>query len=148
MNDVAPDRVSALAAATWCAVFGIVHVYWALGGSIGLPTDLRLKDHLALFAADLVAIPLCFGFAWVCGARRHYRWRRLMLILAGAFCLIHSLPALIGYLYGVVSTASPQALSERDGLALYVYEPFWLLGGVLFLMAARTTDRRTRAHRP
>ena len=141
-------QVSAIAAATWCAAFGVVHVYWALGGPIGLPSDLRLRDHAALFATDLVAIPLCFGFAWVCIGLKGYRLRRLLLVFAGGFSLVHSLPVLVGHLYRVVSTASPQALSEREGLAIYIYEPFWLLGGLLLLLAAQAADRQTPAPRP
>lgn len=134
-------QLSAIAAATWCAVFGAVHGYWALGGPIGLPADLRLSDHPALFAADLVAIPLCFAFAWVCIGLERHRLRRLLLVLAGAFCLVHSLPVLAGHFYRVLATGSSQALSERDTLAVYVYEPFWLLGGLLFLLAARAGDQ-------
>lgn len=133
---------AAIAAAAWCALFGAVHVYWALGGAVGLPTDLRLIDHPKLFIADLVAIPLCFTFAYVCIALRRDRTRVSLLIGAGLICLVHSVPTLIEYGWRLISGAGLQGLSERESLAVFVYEPFWFLGGVLLLLARRTPKSR------
>lgn len=135
-----------LASSTWCTLFGFVHIYWALGGRVGLPSDLRLWDHPYLFAADLVAIPLCFGFAWLSvGLRRSGQpLRRLLLAGAGVFCLVHSLPPLASHVWRMFVSAEPIVLAQRQQLALFVYEPYWLLGGLLLLSAVIVSGRKSR----
>lgn len=106
-----------------------------------MPADLRLIDHPKLFAADLIAIPLCFGFAWICIGFRPKRARRIVITAAGIFCLVHSLPTLVDFAWRTFVADTATTLTEREWLAVCVYEPFWLLGGLLLLWAARPSDR-------
>ncbi len=135
-----------LAAATWCTLFGFVHIYWALGGGVGLPSDLRLSDHPYLFVADVVAIPLCFLFAWLAAGLTEagQPLRRLLLGCAGAFCLVHALPPLSSYAWRTLTSAESILLTQRQQLAVFVYEPYWLLGGILFLSALFVRPRKSK----
>lgn len=125
------------AAAGWAAVFGGVHVYWALGGGYGLPTGMRLAEHPKLFAATLLAVPCCAAAAMLAlrvvgsGGRRR-GWVPVGLTTAAAvFFAAHSAPTMIVLLRSTL-TSNPPTLSERDALALHVYEPWWFLGAVLY----------------
>lgn len=44
----------------WALVFAVVHLYWALGGTVGLPKGFTVAMNPALFAIDVLAVPLCF----------------------------------------------------------------------------------------
>jgi hypothetical protein len=48
-----------LLAAAWSAIFAGVHLYWAVGGRLGIPSDVTMRDHAALFTIALIAIPAC-----------------------------------------------------------------------------------------
>lgn len=135
------------AACAWAATFGLVHVYWAAGGALGLPAGMRLPEHPRLFAAALAAVPCC-GVALVLSRRvltdGHPRRRaRLVALtaLAAAFFTAHSLPSMIGVAARVVSSA-PAPLSETERLALYLYEPWWFLGAVLYAALAALAGGR------
>ncbi len=135
-------RAAPWAASAWAAFFGFVHVYWAFGGSAGLPQGLVLAEHRALFLADMAAIPLCFAAAALArfAVRRTLtvRVRRVAAILlstASTFFALHSAPSLVK-LVGLIAEGRAGGLGERDRLALFVYEPFWFLGAVLFSLTA------------
>ncbi len=50
---------AAYAACAWALVFAVVHLYWGLGGSVGLPSGLSVGMNPALFVIDIAAVPLC-----------------------------------------------------------------------------------------
>jgi hypothetical protein len=91
---------------------------------------------------DLIAIPLClvgaaFALALVQPWGRSFpRWLLLIAAWGGcAFLVLHAAPVLIeGGLIGVGLLR--KTLSSLDRWDLLVYEPFWLLGGILFGDAA------------
>lgn len=53
-----PERAS-YAACGWALVFAAVHLYWALGGTVGLPKGFAVAMNPALSAIDILAVPLC-----------------------------------------------------------------------------------------
>ncbi|MFL6129415.1 MAG: DUF3995 domain-containing protein [Mycobacteriales bacterium] len=143
----------AYAAAAWMAFFGLVHGYWAVGGGLALPAGFSVRDSAAFLVVDLVAIPLCAVGALLALALLRPAGRRLprrpLLALAWATTALlvgHALPAMVvlaGLALGVVAGE----LTERDRLTLFLYEPYWLLGGVLFGLATLAAQRRGRAGR-
>ncbi|MBA3676483.1 MAG: DUF3995 domain-containing protein [Sphingosinicella sp.] len=123
-------------------MFGIVHIYWALGGTLGLPTGFVMHDNIPIFMADLVAIPLCGVAALLAIAlsRAPPSGRRPWLVLAAGVAasilfFAHSVPPLTMAVIDAAKVGSILA-TEKDRLSLLVYEPFWLLGGILFGAAA------------
>ena len=106
---------------------------------------MQLANHPRLLAAALLAIPLSFGFAWLAASRAATRWRAGLLGAASCFALVHSLPPLAGLAIAVIANGAFPLLTERERLGLYLYEPVWLLGGLLLATAATVTWRETAA---
>src|SRR2546422_785176 len=78
----------AYAAAAWGSFFSFVHLYWLLGGRLGLPAGLSLTDHAPLLVIDILAIPGCLAAAALALALAHAR------PAAGPGCLPGGRPAL------------------------------------------------------
>jgi hypothetical protein len=148
------------------AFFGLVHVYWALGGTAALPAGFSVRDDLRLLVVDLVAVPLCgIGAVLAVALGRVPRIaggagprpprspgptlarpvRRRALLALGwattALLVVHALPATV-VLAGLALGLIDGELTERDRLSLFVYEPYWLLGGVLFGLATAVAHGR------
>lgn len=139
----------AWAAVVWMTVFGLVHLYWALGGGLLLPDGLRVPDRTALFVVDVVAIPLCAAgallaasFVTAAGQRIPRRWRLLAGWGAAALSLVHSASAIAVDLGRAVGIANGTWSTETK-FSYLVYEPWWFLGGLLFLVATEGLRRRS-----
>jgi uncharacterized ion transporter superfamily protein YfcC len=129
-----------------------VHVYWATGGTVGLPPDVTVSMNRMLFVIDIVAIPLSVGGALLALAlvrplgQRERVPRRLLLAAGWSVCalmVLHAAPTLIeGGLMtvGILTTN----LTPHDRFSLFVYEPWWLLGGLLFSIAAWHYTQQSR----
>ena len=52
-------RWAEYAASAWALAFAAVHLYWALGGTVGLPKGMSVDMNPALFVIDVLAVPLC-----------------------------------------------------------------------------------------
>lgn len=157
MTATCPNRVPRIrwpgyAASAWAFIFAAVSFYWALGGTVGLATLGTTLYALAL-ARDPVAIAVG---GWGAGAakllggflplallscRMLPRFRRALRVLAGAGGIGMAL-------YGGASLVQHSlmltgAIALPAGLGLFgarwhliLWDPWWLLGGLLFLMAA------------
>jgi hypothetical protein len=131
------------------AAYAVVHLYWALGGTAGLPRGMSVGMNPALFAIDVLAVPLCVGGALL--ALSLVRpWGRLFprrLLLAGAWAVcallvVHSVPTLVGD--GLVAAGLRNgALSSLERWNLLVYEPWFFVGGALYGAAAWGSGRRS-----
>lgn len=135
-------------AAAWMAIFAVVHAYWAVGGGLLLPAGLRVPDRFALFVVDLVAIPMCAAgavlaasFVTTAGERIPRRWRLAGGWAAAALSLVHSAPAIAVVVARAVGLSSGAWSSELK-FSYLVYEPWWFLGGLLFLAATEGLRRR------
>ena len=150
----------AWAAFWWGIVFGGLNLYWSLGGRF-------LSDHLALAIqrdidagnASLMLINTIGGFgkivAGLLALATVMRWgptipRRLhlwLLYLGGALLLLYGganwVQMLLVELDIVDVPFSIGAAQVR--WYLFLWEPIWIVGGVLFLMTARLFARS--AHR-
>lgn len=140
---------AAYAASAWALVFAAVHLYWALGGTVGLPPGLTVGMTPTLFAIDVIAIPLSVVGALLALALVR-PWGRISprrLLLAGAWgicalLIAHSAPTLIG---GGLAAAGLRSasLSVLEQWSLFVYEPWFFAGGVLYGAAAWDYARRS-----
>lgn len=135
-----------MAACIWAEFFAIVHIYWLVGGRTGLPRDVRIEFGSPLFVAALAAVPLlAISGAAAMLAQLHStcRLRKLSALWVGftaLFGLAHAIPPLLDH-FAQFSVGGDIGLSERERYALYLYEPNWLLGGVLYAMAFRVTRK-------
>jgi len=138
-------RPAPAAAAAWGFIFALVHAYWAVGGRLGLPADLDLRAHTALFVVDVAAVPLCLLAAAAAltadgriGRRLAMRWGWIGCVAVAVLCVLHSVPPLSSAVWDALTTSAlPETSRERH--ALYLYEPWWLVGGILFTATAIRT---------
>ena len=128
---------TAYAAGAWALAFAVPHFYWAAGGCVGVPGDVCEAGLPTWFLVyDLVAGVLCVAGALVALAlvrswgrivvRRRLAWiGGAVLVLRGGVGIVQD--GLV--LAGVVG-------SERGWEPTMLYDPWFLLGGVLFGAAA------------
>jgi hypothetical protein len=131
-------------------LFAAVHLYWAAGGTLGLPPGLSLPEHTPLLVIDLLAVPLCTVGALLAlalirpwGRRLRHWWLLAASWATAALLVVHALPAVVEWVL-LASGARPRPLSAQDRFSLFAYEPYWLLGGILFGVAAWSYQRGSR----
>ena len=139
-------------AAVWAALFAALHLYWALGGALGLAesagAELAGRRPGWFVAAGLYGVAVLLtgaaGLA-VLLARlpRSGRWRWLLPLLGAGVAAVLVLRAVAvhllllsdaGYGGGAISPA-------QRTWALWVWNPWFLAGGVLFGLAALAARR-------
>jgi hypothetical protein len=142
-----------VAAAAWCVAFGILSLYWAAGGSLGVDQlSVSLQEQADKRETGFVAIVAATGIAKLLGAIVPL-WlvfrppsptpRKVLLLLC---CVGGALLALYG-ITDVVTGSIRAARGTMENAIWYaaLWGPIWLLGGVLFLMTAWTFEsKRTR----
>ncbi|MFT2017363.1 DUF3995 domain-containing protein [Streptomyces sp. 796.1] len=140
-------RISAYAAATWSVVFGVVHVYWLFGGRVGLPDGLSVTSNVPLLVIDILAIPACAVAAALALAIVQPWGTRLSAKLVGlalwgttAILLVHPTPSVPDWVGLATGSREKGDFDAMGTFATFLYEPFFLVGGVLFGLA--TLGRR------
>jgi hypothetical protein len=150
-----PSRRWGYAATGWATAFAVVHLYWALGGTLGLAESAgrRLADErpTAFVLGGLYGVALALVVAAGLGAalaRVPITGRRRLLPLLGAgvatLLLVRAVAVEVvlltdpGYGDGVISGA-------QRWWSLVLWNPWFLLGGVLFGLAGLAARR---AHSP
>jgi hypothetical protein len=136
------------AASAWALAFAAVHLYWALGGTVGLPKGMSVDMNPALFVVDVLAVPLCVvGALLALSLVRPWGRlfpRRFLLACAWGVCALlvfHATPTLIWD--GLVAAGLRETnLSVLERWSLFVYEPWFFMGGVLYGVAAWGYGRR------
>ncbi|MGH2531536.1 MAG: DUF3995 domain-containing protein [Thermomicrobiales bacterium] len=145
---------AAYAAAAWAFVFATISFYWALGGTIGIDTlaNTIQEDARARDAEFLVLVWLTGGLMALALARPWGRRipRRLVLIAAwggGIFVILYEGASWIeAALMGAGVIDFPASLgADAVRWNLLLWRPWWVVGGVLFLLTARDFGRRTRS---
>lgn len=138
----APVPVIVYAASAWGVVFALVHVYWVLGGRLGLPSDQSIYDNTPLLVIDIIAIPLCLiaaalPLAIVHGwwARIPERWLYRAMWATAALFVIHAIPSIVEVVAMALGLISREMTTEEK-YVMFLYEPWFLLGGILFTLAA------------
>ncbi len=143
------------------ALAGIpIHLYWALGGTWGLPGGAATADLPGLHA--IVSVLLAVGAALVFGLTRPWARRPpapVMLTplwLGSVVCISHGLYGLATkglYAAGVHSAVSwpePLTAAQKNLAALRdlgVFEPWFLVQGLLLLFAGRWFARTATGRR-
>jgi len=151
------SRTCPLVAAAGAAAFGLVHLYWLVGGTLALPEGESLyslgpdrSPSWPLLVVDVVAIPvsaaavlLALGMAHVGPARRiGPRRRGWIAAVVAVLCVGHAAPSVPDwFLLGTGSTATSE-LTEMEWLVTVVYEPVFFAGGLVFALAAWLQLRR------
>lgn len=137
-------------AAAWAFLFAAMSVYWALGGmagvdQLGVSIQRDAEAREGAFVASLwgTAALKAAGGALVLSLHRH-RLLRLAGWVAGVLLLLYGGAGLVEKLLIELG-----AIDVPDGLGthaivrwyLFLWDPFWLLGGALFCLAARDARR-------
>ncbi len=155
-SDLRTGRVvwAAYAAAAWALIFAAPHFWWALGVSWAFPGDADLFERafdrtwwlvydLAVALLCLVGAGLALALVQPCGhvfPRRLLRgavWSgSVLLLLRGALGVVPMVWSLLG---GAFDDVHPWS---------YVIEPWFLLGGILFGLAAWFSRRGAYADAP
>ena len=144
----------------WCAIFAALHVYWAVGGEIGLASSAGadLATHrpswFVLLGLWGVALLLFAGAAFSIGLTRwrpENRLRRAVVILgwsAGIVLLARGLLLEVVLLTGAGGVASAVGASQTQW-SLLLWNPWFALGGLVVSLATRRFQRvsfRTTTH--
>ena len=129
------------AAFAWSVVFLAPHVYWAAGGTAGLPEGEQLSGAIAFVNHAAIVLTILAAALALALARRWGDAVPPRLLLAGAWAafLLLGLRGMAGIAEGL---ASGGAWSEEgsDGLVI-AFEALFLVGGILFGLAAREYSR-------
>ncbi|WP_165914842.1 DUF3995 domain-containing protein [Nocardia alba] len=135
-----------MAAVLWSCVFAGLHLFWALGGSVGLASsagsDLAVRRPPLFVAAGLwgVAVALLAGAVFVGVAavgsvpRRYRRVMAWMIGLAGLVLLARGVLveiALAVDVGGIRGEVGP----HQTWWSLVLWNPWFMFGGVLFIGA-------------
>jgi Protein of unknown function (DUF3995) len=149
----------AVAAAAWCIAFAGVHLFWALGGSVGLASsaghDLaaRRPATFVLFGLYGVALALLCSVAVLAFAsttRPSARRRRAATTLVG---VVGIGLLLRGAVFEVLLGWDTGGLANRVGpletqWSLILWNPWFTVGGALFLASAIRLRRAAERARP
>ncbi|WP_285578965.1 DUF3995 domain-containing protein [Actinoallomurus iriomotensis] len=145
-------RTWGYAACAWCALFAVMHIFWAVGGDVGLASsagpDLaaRRPDAFVLLGLWGVALVLLAGAAFSVGLAR---WRpsgglrRGMVVLGwlvGTVLLARALLLELVLLTGAGGVASSVGPLETRW-SLILWNPWFALGGLTLVAATRQFQR-------
>lgn len=141
------DSAPAYAAFAWSVVFVVPHVYWAVGGTAGLEGEaidgaLEVINYTAI-VLSLIAAGLALALVQRLG-RSLPRW--VLLIGAWAACILLSLRGGAGLIQDLVVLLDGSD-NDVSTLAL-VFEPLFLVGGILFGLAAWRYGRASAPANP
>jgi hypothetical protein len=138
-------------AAAWGAMFALVHLYWLLGGTAGLPVGMSLFSNVPLLIIEVVAIPLSVLAAIVAlslasGWRLRFG-RRLLLAAAwgvSALLIVHALPSVTDWIALALGHRAFDDFAATERFVTFLYEPWFMTGGILFALTALGFQGGTR----
>jgi hypothetical protein len=154
-----PPRWVAYAASAWAFGHASLSVYWAVGGTAGLGTLSEGIQEMAL-ARD----PSLVALVWVVaglkilggllalalvrpwGRRLPQRPLRVLAWLGGIGMTLYGVAWLVqGALVALGLMGNLDAVESAFWWYLFLWAPVWLLGGVLFLLAAWVASANVQA---
>jgi hypothetical protein len=118
---------SRVAAAAWSLLFAVVHVWWATGSTLLLGPAAAGRVHGWFLAYDLGAALACL-VAMVLAVWAGRRWLVVVALVVGLRGLLGVGQAVLVLLQGGTPVTPT-----------FWVEPFFVLGAVLFAVAARST---------
>ena len=159
----APRRrlyAAAYAAAGWASLFACMSFYWALGGRASLSTQaLAIQDRIddqefvavLWITGALKGAAALVALAFVLPPGRNLP-RRSLLVVGWATALFLLLYGGLGWMQALLWETGVHDIPTSVGARasrwkLIFWDPFWILGGLLFLFAVRQfqSQRRTTA---
>jgi hypothetical protein len=150
---------AAYTATAWALLFAAMSFYWAAGGTVGASTqsDIILKPAQARepwFVALLWitgVLKVVAGLIALALVHQWGRWVPRWMLLAAAWAagvgmvLYGGANLAVRGLMAVGLVATPEAMhSPAARWHLVLWDPWWLLGGILFVAAAWYATRRGR----
>ncbi len=148
------------AAATWSFIFAIVHFYWSLGGTAGIATlggeiERMARERTLWFiivaAWGVAILKTLAGVVALAGVQtwgqKIPRW--FLLLATWGIGILFTLYGLAGLVQRSLMVSG--AIRTPDDFParwhLFLWDPWWILGGILFLLAALHLTRVSpRAH--
>jgi hypothetical protein len=125
----------AVLAVVWVGLFGIAHAYWALGGTGLRPPGIRTGERQALLTIDLLAVAASLVGVVLAVRLARGGYQRWVFALAATGASLMVWQASLNYLFLGARSALGQPVTPDDRYYALVYEPFWLIGGALWLVA-------------
>ncbi len=151
------QRIYAYVGAAWAFLFAAMSFYWALGGSVGLSTLGEGIEEIAdrRETADLVAVwltgvlkllagAIALALLFPSGSKRLRRTWWLLAWLMGVFFALYGLANGVQHALMAAGTVEiTRTLGSEAAVRwhLFLWDPFWVAGGLLFIEAARRTGR-------
>jgi hypothetical protein len=137
----------------WAFVFSVISIYWGLGGTFGMETvgegmlELALSGDAQLMLINWVSVVGKIGLGLlVLALLRNWggdglrRLLRIGLWIGGILMLLYGGLNLIQHVLmvtGNVPIASLLGTPEAVRWHIFLWDPWWMLGGILFLLTAR-----------
>jgi hypothetical protein len=151
-KDAPAARRAAIAACAWALLFAALSFFWAAGGRTGIhPLEQTATGNTGLWvAANVFAglLKIGAGVAALALARvgaRHALYRPLLAFawLAGVGMCLYGGLGLISDILHVTGVVNDPATRHWFFWYLVVWDPWWVLGGALFVATAWLTQRAT-----
>lgn len=132
----------------WCVLFAFMSFYWALGGMVGVKTlGGSIYQHALKREASFIAIVWLTGFIKLGGGLflllllkgwtiKVHRILYYISIIGGIFLFLYGLANFISLFFAFSGLLSMQIEGYALMWRLLFWEPFWMLGGVLFILSS------------
>ena len=145
----------AYAAAAWAVPFALVSLFWGLGGEFGFYVEEVLDAEPSTATVNWIALGLKLAAAAVALALVRPWGRALprglllaLAWLAAGVLILHVVAGTTETALAAAGVLAVEGTSYEGHVGDYVlweavWEPFWLLGGVLFALAALDAARGT-----
>ncbi|GIO57606.1 hypothetical protein BK138_25010 [Paenibacillus rhizosphaerae] len=141
----------------WCLLFAIISFYWAGGGMIGVNTLGGFIYNQAIEReASFIAMVWLTGFVKLCGglflllllrpwSSMTNRVLYVLGLLAGILLFLYGLTNVVSLIFACIGLLSLQIDDFALRWRLFFWEPFWMLGGALFILAALKFKREAKS---
>ncbi|MBS4197124.1 DUF3995 domain-containing protein [Lederbergia citri] len=132
----------------WCVLFGFMSFYWALGGMIGVKTlGGTILKHAMERDSSFILIVWITGFLKLGGGlflllllkswpQKVHRIIYFIALIGGLFLFLYGLANFITLLLAFIGQLSMEIEGYALKWRLFFWEPFWMLGGVLFILSS------------
>ena len=142
-------------ACAWALIFAVPSFYWAAGGTFGLSTlgeeitNLQSESWFAIFVWLTAFVKVALGIVVLMLLKiyKHTLFNKLARIAvwtAGIVCIVYgslNLSARLIMSLGLIPT--PDAMhSTAATWHLILWDPWWMLGGILLVMAVHATKNK------
>jgi hypothetical protein len=147
-GNMRPDTASLI----WATAFALPNLYWAANGTFGRQTIAADPDAALGWGAEPWALLLTGGAKIAAGVLAlmagHRRWAPIVLlaIVLGLGLLIYGIANLVQHAAVVTGILNaPESVGDTASRwHLLLWDPIWILGGLLFLATGWRARRESR----